>query len=476
MKAEDVDLFVIGGGSGGVRAARIAAQHGARVALAEQSRIGGTCVIRGCVPKKLMVVASRLSDVWADAPGLGWSKLAAGSPGSTASTADSTWAFDWPRYTERVRAEVARLEAIYTTNLEAAGVRHFAGRAVLQDAHTVVLKPSQGPDVTFSAGCVLVATGGHPDHDPSLPGAEWVEDSDAFFEWREQPRSVLVIGSGYIALELATALLKLGSRVTLLVRGERVLKGFDEDLQRHLQDSLVQQGLDLRTATQLRSVAVPDQQGQRQGKRLATLSDGSVLSVDRVLRATGRRPSSAGLGLEALGVAMDARGAITVDEWSATSVPGIFAVGDVTGRVALTPAAIREGHAFADTRFGQRPTPVAHGLVPTAVFTTPEVGTVGLSEAAARALHGEVDIYETRFRPMAHAMAGREIRTYLKLVVNRRDDRVLGVHLIAPEAGEMVQLIGIALQAGVTKRQWDATLPVHPTIAEELVTLRKPVR
>jgi glutathione reductase (NADPH) len=453
-----VDLFVIGGGSGGVRAARVAAQHGARVALAESSRVGGTCVIRGCVPKKLMVLASRFSEGFRDSARYGF------TVGDTA--------FHWPTLAANVHAEVARLEAIYTANLQRAGVTLRQDRAVIEAPGRVRLV---GSDEVWEARHILIATGAHPNAGDPWPGHELADSSDAFFDWPTQPRRVLVIGAGYVALELATVLRRLGSSVTVVLRGERVLRGFDEALREHLQAALVEQGLELHPGCQVTRL---ERRGD--GAVDAELSDGHRLVVDAVLRATGRDPNTQGLGLDAIGVQIDARGAVRVDDWSATSVAGIHAVGDVTDRVALTPAAIREGQAYADTVFGNRPTPVRHGLVPTAVFTTPEVGTVGLTEAEAAATHAEVDVYETRFRPMAHVMAGRPdtpaARSLMKLLVDAGSDRVLGVHLLGPDAGEMIQLMGVALQAGATKATLDATLPVHPTAAEELVTLRTPTR
>ncbi len=458
---QHVDLFVIGGGSGGVRAARIASQHGARVMLAESSRIGGTCVIRGCVPKKLMVLASRFADSFADAAAFGWTV--------------SDPQFSWPRLVAAVHAEVARLEGIYTTNLHAADVQTIADHASLEPAeagraagvHTIRLAKT-GEQIR--ADKVLIATGAHPNTDETLPGTELAQTSDQFFDWPTQPRRVLVLGAGYVALELATLLQRLGSEVTVLLRGDRVLRGFDDEVRDHLQAALIQRGMVFRTGCTVRRL------DRRADGIVAELSDGSRLICNAVLRATGRDPNIRGLGLDAAGVRTGARGAIVVDEWSATSVDGVFAVGDVTDRLALTPAAIREGHAFADTVFGGKPTAVRHGLVPTAVFTTPEVGTVGLTEAEAVARCGTVDVYETRFRPIAQAMAGREGRSLMKLLVDPATDRVLGIHLIGPEAGEMIQMLAIAMQAGVTKAVLDATLPVHPTAAEELVTLRRPVR
>ncbi len=459
------DLCVIGGGSGGVRAARVASQHGARVLLAEADRMGGTCVIRGCVPKKLWVLASRVPREIADAAGFGWT-LPAGQR------------FDWPAFQARVAAEVARLEGVYTRNLEAAGVTVVAARATVSAERRVRLLPG-GEEI--SARQVLVATGGHPFLPPLAQGGDALAaSSDDFFDWPRQPRRVLVQGTGYIGLELGCLLHQLGSEVTLIGRGDGILRGFDGEMRAHLQAALQAQGLVVRGGTELLGLSGSAAWGQGDGEHpqplVATLSDGTTLEVDAVLRAVGRRPASAGLGLQALGLTLGPDGAIPVDAHSATSLPWLHAVGDVTGRVALTPAAIREGHAYADTVFGGKPTAVQLSGVPTAIFSTPEAATVGLTEEAALQAHGALDIYLTRFRPMKTAMAGRDERMLMKLVVDRASDRVLGVHLVGPEAGEMIQLAGIAVQAGLRKADLDATLAVHPTAAEELVTMRTVTR
>jgi glutathione reductase (NADPH) len=448
-----VDLFVIGGGSGGVRAARIAAQHGARVALAEEHRLGGTCVIRGCVPKKLMVLASRFGAEFDAAAGFGW--------------ALGDRAFDWPSLKAQVDREVARLEQVYTANLQRAGVAVHADRAVLEDAHTVRLV---GSGERIRAERVLVATGAAPHMAPAIPGGELASSSNEFFLWPGQPRRAVVQGAGYVAVELACLLQRLGSQVTLVFRADRILRGFDDEVRELLQAELAGLGMHIAAGTTLDAV-------ERNGTALqARLSSGQVLDVDAVLRALGRWPNSAGLGLEAAGVAIDTKGAIVVDAMSQTSVPHIHAVGDVTDRVALTPAAIREGQAYADSVFGSRPTPVSHALVPTAVFTTPELGVAGLTEVQAVEAHGAVDVYVSRFRPMKATLSGQAGQVLMKLVVARDTDRVLGCHIVGAEAGEMIQLVGVALQMGARKADLDATLAVHPTAAEELVTMRTPVR
>ena len=454
----EVDLFVIGGGSGGVRAARVAAQHGAKVALAEEYRIGGTCVIRGCVPKKLMVLGSRFAQGFGDAAAFGWSLPSAPQ-------------FCWNELMLRVRAEVTRLEGVYAANLQRAGVQLHAERALLDDAHTIRLVAS-GERV--HARQVLVATGAQPEMAPDIPGAALAVSSNELFDWPEQPRRVLVQGAGYIALEFACLLRRLGSEVTLVLRGQQVLRGFDDEIRAHLQSQLEAQGIRFIAGASLAAI-------ERRSDGLAvTLDNGSVLEADAVLRALGRRPNTAGLGLGAVGVALDEIGAVVVDSDGQTAVPHIHAVGDVTNRVQLTPAAIREGQAYADQVFGGKPVRHTHlgaaGIVPCAVFTTPEVGSVGLSEAEALAQHADIDIYSTQFRAMKAAFAGSEERTLMKLVVQRGSGRVLGCHIVGAEAAEMIQLVGVALTLRATKADLDATLAVHPTAAEELVTMRVPTR
>ena len=457
----EVDLFVIGGGSGGVRAARVAAEHGARVALAEEYRVGGTCVIRGCVPKKLMVLASRFGQAFGDGAAFGWHAAAAPR-------------FSWPDLMGRVHAEVARIESVYTANLLAAGVSLHAERALLDDAHTVRLA---GSGERFYARRILFATGATPQALPDIAGSELASNSNDLFDWPEQPRRVLVQGAGYIALEFACLLRRLGSDVTVVLRADRVLRGFDDEVREHLQAQLEALGIRFVTGAAVAAIAA------RRDSLTVTLDDGQVLDANAVLRALGRVPHTAGLGLQAAGVALDAGGAVVVDINGQSSLPHVHAVGDVTDRVQLTPAAIREGQAYADAVFGARDsTRLSHlgaqAIVPAAVFTTPEVGTVGLTEAQALAAHADIDIdiYSTRFRAMKAAFAGSDERTLMKLVVQRSTDRVLGCHIVGAEAAEMIQLIGVALTLGATKASLDATLAVHPTAAEELVTMRMPVR
>lgn len=456
---KDVDLFVIGGGSGGVRAARVAADHGARVALAESYRLGGTCVIRGCVPKKLMVLASRFAQSFDDATGFGWAFPAAPQ-------------FDWAEMKRRVDAEVSRLEAVYRANLERAGVELHADRALIEDAHTVRLSRS---GERLRARHILVATGAGPEAGPPIPGAELAASSNEVFQWPAQPKRVVVQGAGYIALEFACLLRRLGSEVTVVLRGDRVLRGFDDELREHLQAQLEAQGLRFVAGHTLAAIE------RTPGGLQAVLDDGQRLDADAVLRALGRRPNTEGLGLEAAGVALGPDGAVPVDTGGTTRVPSLHAVGDVTDRVQLTPAAIREGQAWAGRVFGGFDrTRLSHlgadGIVPSAVFTTPEVGSVGLTEAEALQRHADIDVYRTDFRPIKATLAGGSERMLMKLVVQRGSGRVLGVHLVGADAAEMIQLAGVALTLGATKDDLDATLAVHPTAAEELVTMRAPAR
>ncbi len=447
----DVDLFVIGGGSGGVRAARIAAGHGATVALAEADRMGGTCVIRGCVPKKLMVFASSAPGQAAEAAGYGWQGA---SPGR----------FDWPTFRDQMHRELARLEGVYRRGQENAGVRVIDGRARLVDHHTVEVAGER-----IVARHILIATGGLPRR-PDIPGAELGLVSDDIFDLPTLPARLLVVGGGYIACEFAGIMAGLGCAVTQAYRGAQILRGFDAEMAGAVAEQLRAEGVDLRT--RLDPVAL-----ERDGTGLrARFNDGSAETFDAVLFATGRVPNTHGLGLENTGVKLGARGEIVVDDWSQTAVPSIFAVGDVTDRVNLTPVAIREGHAFADTVFGAMPRKVDHRLIASAVFTRPsELGSIGLSEEAAAA-RGPVTIYTTGFRPMRAAFAGTGTRVLMKLVVDSITDRVLGAHILAPEAGEMIQMLAVAITLGATKAQLDATMAVHPTLAEEMVTLRSPTR
>ncbi len=453
--AFDVDLFVIGGGSGGVRAARIAAEAGACVALAEESRMGGTCVIRGCVPKKLMVFASAFPDAMEDARAYGWDARIG--------------PFDWPAFRTKLHTELARLEGVYRANLSRAGVTIHDARATVADPHTVRL--ADGTEI--SAAHILVATGGRPFipepfaalRDQGHP----VLVSDDIFDLDTLPRSILILGGGYIGCEFASILHGLGVHVTQLVRGAQILRGFDEEARGHLAQSLIDRGIELHCGTDLLELDPAD------GGLRAKTSDGRERVVDAVLFATGRKPNTEGLGLAEQGVQIGRRGEVVVDDWSQTGVPSIYAIGDVTDRIALTPVAIREGHAFADTVFGAKPTRADHDLVASAVFTRPELGSIGLTEEDARA-QGPIEVYATSFRAMHVAFAGRSERVMMKLIVCADTRRVLGCHIIADGAGEMIQLAAIAIKMGATKEDFDRTVAVHPTMAEELVTLRTPTR
>ncbi|NVN86914.1 MAG: glutathione-disulfide reductase [Rhodopseudomonas sp.] len=451
MAEFDADLFVIGGGSGGVRAARIAAGHGARVVVAEEYRFGGTCVIRGCVPKKLMVYASHVHQEIRDAAGFGWT-----IPSAT---------FDWPTLIANKDKEIARLEAIYTSNVEKSGARIVKSRAVFEDPHT--LRLSNGEAVR--AKYVLIATGGAPNHGKAIPGIEHVISSNEVFHLPALPKRILIQGGGYIALEFACIFAGLGSDVTVVYRGENILRGFDEDVRHHVRTEMEKEGITILTGC---TVAAIDKHGS---EYTSHLSNGSSVASDQMMFAIGRHPSVANLGLEKAGVAINPdNGGIAVDEFCQTSVPHIYAIGDVTHRINLTPVAIREGHAFADTVFGKRPVKVDYSDIPTAVFSQPEVGTVGLTESQARARYTHVDIYKSDFRPIKATLSGSQGRILMKLIVDASTDRVLGCHIVGPEAAELIQVIGIAVKMKATKADFDATMALHPTAAEELVTMRTP--
>jgi len=447
----DFDLFVVGGGSGGVRAARIASGYGAKVGIAEEYRIGGTCVIRGCVPKKLMVYASQVREQISDAAGFGWA-----IPSAT---------FDWPTLIANKDKEIVRLEAVYAANLEKSGVEIIKARAVLESPHAIRL--STGGLVT--AKHILIATGGTPDRGAAIPGIEHVISSDEIFHLPQAPGRIVIQGGGYIAVEFACIFAGLGADVTLVYRGDNILRGFDEDVRAHVRREMEDNGIRIVTGCTVAGI-------ERHGDVFtARLSDGESISADQVMFATGRRPNICGLGLERAGVALNpVNGGIAVDDFSRTSVPHIFAVGDVTNRVNLTPVAIREGHAFADSVFGDRPTRAHHQTIPTAVFSQPQVGTVGLTEAEAYARFASVDIYKTSFKPMKASLSGNAGRILMKLVVDGATDRVLGCHVVSPEAAEIVQMAAIAIRMKATKDDFDSTVALHPTSAEELVTMRTP--
>src|ERR1700761_3155909 len=451
MAEFDVDLFVIGGGSGGVRAARIAAGYGAKVMVAEEYRMGGTCVIRGCVPKKLFVIGSHIHHEIEDAAGFGWT-----IPPVT---------FDWKTLVANKDKEIARLEGLYMANVSKAGAEVVKTRAVIEDAHT--LRLGDGRKVT--AKYILIATGGAPNHGPKIPGIEHVISSNEAFHLPELPKRVVIQGGGYIALEFACIFAGFGSDVTVIYRGDNILRGFDEDVRVHVRKEMEMQGVTILTGCTVDSIE------HENNRCVAHLSNGSGIVADKVMFAIGRHPNVAGLGLEKVGVKVNAHnGGIVVDGFSRTSVPNIYAVGDVTNRSNLTPVAIREGHAFADTVFGKRSVQVDHSDIPTAVFSQPEVGTVGLTEAQARAQFSEVDIYKTDFRPIKSTMSGRDTRILMKLVVDGSTDRVVGCHIVGDAAAEPIQVVAIAIKMKATKADFDATFALHPTAAEELVTMRTP--
>ena len=451
MAEFDIDLFVIGAGSGGVRAARIAAGHGAKVMIAEEYRMGGTCVIRGCVPKKILVMASHFHHDIEDAAGFGWTIQPP--------------AFDWPTLIANKDKEIARLEAAYTTNVEKSGARIVKTRAVLEDAHTIRL----GTGETVKAKTLLIATGSSPSHGPAIPGIEHAISSNEALHLPALPRRILIQGGGYIALEFAGIFAGFGSDVTVVYRGDNILRGFDEDVRSHLRAEMEKLGVTILTGCTV------DRIDKHNGEFTSHLSNGSSVASDQVMFAIGRHPNIAGLGLERAGVAVNPNnGGVAVDGFSRTSVPNIFAIGDVTHRVNLTPVAIREGHAFADTQFGKRSVQVDHKDIPTAVFSQPEVGTVGLTEAEARAQFSHVDIYKTDFRPLKATMSGRDTRILMKLVVDGTTDRVVGCHIVGDSAAETIQAVAIAVKMKATKADFDATMALHPTAAEELVTMRTP--
>ena len=448
----DYDLFVIGGGSGGVRAARIASSEGgAKVGIAEESRMGGTCVIRGCVPKKLMVFASGYSEEMANAQEYGWDV--------------TVGAFDWIKFRTRLHSELDRLEEAYRNNLIKAGVEIYDTRAVIKDPHTVEL----GTGETRTAKHILVATGGHVQY-PNERAEGLGISSNEVFHLDELPKKLLVIGGGYIACEFACVFNGLGTKVTQYYRGAQILRGFDEEARGIISESMKHDGIDLHVGT----VAI-EMERQEDGRIWVKSSTGQEDTFDQVLYATGRAPNTDNIGLEDAGVKLGRRGEIVVDAYSQTNIPSIYAVGDVTNRINLTPVAIREGHAFADTVFGGKTRAPDHDLVPSAIFTQPEYGAVGMTEEEAREEY-KIEVYCTSFRPMKTAFIGHPERVLLKLIVDADSRKVLGCHIVADGAGELIQLAGVAVKMGATKEDFDRTVAVHPTISEEIVTMRSPVR
>jgi glutathione reductase (NADPH) len=453
MAGFDCDLLVIGGGSGGVRAARMAAQRGARVMLAERRGLGGTCVNVGCIPKKLYSYAAQFADDFRDAAAFGWDLEPA--------------RFDWQRLKKNRAQEITRLNGVYEHLLRTAGVELLRGWATLVDAQTVQVAMTEGSR-RFTARHILIAAGGTPSV-PPLPGREHVLTSDQMFDLEPFPRRLLVVGGGYIACEFASIFNGLGAQVTQLYRGEQVLRGFDDDIRAFLAQEMRKHGVDLKLQADVESIA-------RSGDALAvTLATGEVLAADAILYATGRIPNVSGLGLDAAGVRVSAHGGIVVDEHFRSSVPSILAVGDVTARLQLTPVALAEAMVVADQLFGSGTRTMSHELVPTAVFTHPNVATVGLGERQARERHGAVRIFRSEFKALKHTLGDSTDRTLMKLVVDAASDRVVGLHMVGPDAGEIVQGFAVAMKAGATKAVFDSTIGIHPTAAEELVTMRDPV-
>jgi len=450
MSSDSFDLFVIGAGSGGVRAARMAAQRGARVAVAEAAPLGGTCVNLGCIPKKLYSYAAHYADAFEESRGFGWA------------IADAP-RFDWATLKANRAREIARLNGIYADLLNGAGVTILRGRATLRAHDRVEVDGRE-----FEARHVLVATGARPSV-PVLPGHELAVTSDAMFDLPVFPKRLVVVGGGYIACEFASIFAGLGAQVTQLYRGEQVLRGFDDDIRHFVAAEMGRQGVALRTRADLTAI-------ERAGGALrAMLADGSTLAADTILYATGRRPNTEGLGLGELGVALSPNGAVVVDAHYRSSVPTIHALGDVIDRVQLTPVALAEAMALVDRLFGDGTRSVDYGLIPTAVFTDPSIGSVGLTEHEARERHGDVRIFRSEFKALKHTLSGRHERTLMKLVVDAASDRVVGLHMVGADAGEIVQGFGVALKAGATKAQFDTTIGIHPTAAEEFVTMREPV-
>lgn len=452
MADRDFDLFVIGGGSGGVRAARMAAQYGARVALAEAAALGGTCVNVGCIPKKLYSYAAQYAEAFREAAGFGWDLAPA--------------RLDWARLKANRAREISRLNSVYEQLLTGAGVEIVSGWAQVVDGHTVhVQLPSGTRD--FSARHILIATGGTPSV-PDFPGREHVVTSDSTFDLDPFPSRLVVVGGGYIACEFASIFNGLGARVSQLYRGEQVLRGFDGDVRHFLAQEMRKTGVDLRLQTDVASVAKSATGLQ------VTLTGGEVLQADTVLYATGRVPNVNGLGLEAAGLAHRRDGAIEVDSHYRTSIPSVYAVGDVTARVQLTPVALAEAMAVIDHLFGPARRAMSYEYIPTAVFTHPNVATVGVTEAQARQDFGDISIYRSEFKPLRHTLSGSDERTLMKLVVDSASDRVVGLHMVGPDAGEIVQGFAVAMKAGATKAVFDQTIGIHPTVAEEFVTMRQP--
>ena len=447
MPRYDFDLLTIGAGSGGVASSRRAGGYGARVAICEELRVGGTCVLRGCVPKKLLVYGAQFAEAFADAAGFGW----------TVPPAD----FDWPKLIAAKDKEIGRLSQIYINMLNNSGVEIINGHAALVDPHTVEVAGR-----TYTAESILIATGSWPET-PDIPGIEHVISSNEALDLEKLPRRIVIVGGGYIAVEFAGIFSGFGSEVIELIRRPELLYGFDDDIRVALGEEMRLRGVDIRGRTQ---VARIDKTAS--GYRVTTTA-GNTIETDLVMYATGRRPNTQGMGLAEVGVRINEAGAVVVDEWQRSSVPNIYAIGDVTDRINLTPVAIAEGRAIAETLYNHNPTKMDHTDVPSAVFSQPPIGAVGLTEEHARREYGEVDVYMARFKPMKNTLSGREERTLMKLVVDARSDRVLGCHMLGPDAPEIIQGVAIAVKCGATKRQFDQTVGIHPSAAEEFVTMRE---
>ena len=449
MPRYDFDLLTIGAGSGGVASSRRAGSYGARVAICEELRVGGTCVLRGCVPKKLLVYGAQFAEAFADAAGFGW----------TVPPAD----FDWPKLIAAKDKEIGRLSQIYINMLNNSGVEIINGHGALVDPHTVDVAGR-----SYTAENILIATGSWPEV-PDIPGIEQVISSNEALDLEALPRRIVIVGGGYIAVEFAGIFSGFGSEVIELIRRPELLYGFDDDIRMALGEEMRGRGVDIRGRTQVARI------DKVAGGYIVTTTAGGKIETDLVMYATGRAPNTKGMGLGEIGVGINEAGAVIVDEWQRSSVPNIYAIGDVTDRINLTPVAIAEGRAIAETLFNDNPTKMDHANVPSAVFSQPPIGAVGLTEERARAEYGEVDVYMARFKPMKNTLSGREERTLMKLVVDAQSDRVLGCHMLGPDAPEIVQGLAIAIKSGATKKMFDQTVGIHPSAAEEFVTMREKV-
>jgi len=449
MDKFDYDLFVIGAGSGGVRAARMSSSFGARVAITEDRYLGGTCVNVGCVPKKLLVYASHFSEDFENARGFGWK-------------VDAT-EFNWQQLIKNKNTEIERLNGVYAKILDSNGVERIEGYGTLADEHTVTVESKN-----YSAERILIATGGWPSI-PDIPGKEHVISSNEVFFLEKLPEKIIIVGGGYIAVEFAGIFNGLGVDTTLLYRGPLFLRGFDQDVREFLAKEMQKKGIKLKFETNIDSIEKIDNQ------LLATLTDGSTLAGDQILYATGRKPNTAGMGIDSLGIKLDKNAAIVVNEQYQTNIPSIYAVGDVTNRVNLTPVALAEGMFLARRLYNNETSPVDYENIPTCVFSQPNIGTVGLTEEEARDSYDQIDVYKSSFTPMKHTLSGADEKTLMKLIVDKQSDLIIGVHMVGPEAGEIIQGIGIAMKAGASKTDFDKTIGIHPTTAEEFVTMREPV-